>query len=189
MSGAGGWLTPLPLASRAEIARRWPSVSVSQIESEFGYYLNERDGRAPPANEQRKALADLRAKLRSAREAADRVRQLYPSMAYIRAFLSHQGRPDVWKQMVEASPFIEAVLLQVEARLRRAPRQNPHSTLARRLASILADAGEVVDARPNGALCGILGVILEAAGEQPSSLPAIARIAIPRRAAEKTRSV
>jgi hypothetical protein len=110
-------------------------------------------------------------------------------MTHLRAFAGARGHLRVWEEWAEVGDVMEAGLGHAAARLPRGRARNPHALLARNLANILAATGECLDARPNGALCRVLGVVLDAAGEQPSNIPSIARPEIRRRAAEKSRQV
>ena len=72
------------------------------------------------------------------------------------------------------------IALQVALRVGRSSlpggrRITPGQKLTREVALILLDEGIEIDATPNGCLCGIVGVLLFAAGEKPSNVTSIVR--------------
>jgi hypothetical protein len=165
-----GWLAPLPDNARKEIEDRWPTAPFSAIEKEFGYYLLMRSSleKQPAASDIRKQYEDLCEKVSELLTLASEFeRNQLGSFMWQEAAM--RDVPSPLRPLVEWLTRTKALLPYVSKYLPDGHAPNARHWLTWQLSSILSDANLTVDARPKGALCYILGVLLEAAGEQPSS--------------------
>lgn len=180
VENASGWITPLPDAAKATISHRWPTVSLEWIESEFGNYLLIRD-----ALHRQPEPAEIRARYDAMRE---RVSLLKADVDWLRrnnlGLLMLQSVPpqyyDNLANVAKDLSILAAILPRAEKYLPEGHQMNPRHVLVDNVARAVQRAGLDINARPQGALCSIVGTLIEAAGEKTSSVVAIVKPVVAR---------
>jgi hypothetical protein len=163
---ASGSLRDLSLRARQEIGRRFPNLPVDEISSEAGCYVIMRDAKHPSPDEARKTLQSLQ---RQARKLHDEM-QSEPLRSFIEqaAILVRApvGLDDLRTALSDFDMVFAKAITFIPAGRRRSPRER----LVRGLANILLEAGEAIDAKPQGALCLLVGIVLLDVEEAPTDI-------------------
>ncbi|WP_027167296.1 hypothetical protein [Mesorhizobium sp. WSM3224] len=170
VENVAGWLAPLPKRPRDEIATRWPELPMAKIESEFGWYLLQRD--ASDAQPDGQAIEKRYTGMQ------ERIADLIEDVAWLRGnnlgvAVEQVGPPeysDCLKTLYDALSTVGALLPHGRKYLPKGQQVNPRHLLALRLGLIVRDAGLAVDKKPGGPLCQLVEILLVASGEAPSSV-------------------
>lgn len=172
----GGWIAPLSEAKRKEIKKQFPGVAADNVEREAGAYVLWRDAieKSPSPGEARQTLNSLRAQVEHLRAAIEPVAH-GPLGRFVRAgsfpIVGGNALNELGPALQRAGAALASASTKIPSGRARAARHR--LTIA--LAQIVAEAGLVVDARPQGPLCRLVGIVLEAAGEQPSDVRRIVK--------------
>ncbi|MBZ9910410.1 hypothetical protein LB557_30940 [Mesorhizobium sp. BR115XR7A] len=169
VQSVAGWLAPLPKRTRDEIKKCWPELPLAKIESEFGWYLLERDASdaQPEGGEIEKRYTRMQT----------HISDLIEDVAWLRGnnlgTVVEQVSPpeysDSLKTLYDALVVAGALLPRARKYLPKGQQVNPRHLLALRLGLIVTDAGLPVNKKPTGPLCRLVEILLEAAKESPSS--------------------
>lgn len=192
---ASGWLVPLTDEVKSTLGRRWPLLPVDKIEGAFGFYIIDRDafqtdGEPSAMREQIRALArDMKALHDSIRalplglksriawgvaEANERLQASAEVFGGKEVDLS--ALEDLQMQCLTMGMICERTAKAIPD----GQRQRPRERLVNELAGILSEAGLALDARPNGDLVQVVGVILAAAGDELSDVRKLVRPVVDR---------
>lgn len=173
-----GYMPSLSDAARAEISRRFPSLSVDQISDCFGEYMVLSKARAaePPAAE----IIDEIDRIRAA--ATKLTKSLSDLSAYADRSIREAGlitrRPVHLESLVaQLADFKSAAQIACQ-RSPRGRRIEPRTMLVRALAIILHENGLPVDQKPKGTLVAITDIVLREAGETPGDVRRIVQQAL-----------
>jgi hypothetical protein len=156
---AFGWHRDLSLHARQEIKCRFPKLPVDRISSEAGWYVIRRDAKYLSPDEARKTLRRLQ---RQARELHDGVLPL--ALGPLRSFVDQAA--GLIESQIALNDFRIALLYFERAFAKAATsipagrRRSPRERLVRALAGILLEAGQAIDAKPQGALCTLVSIVL-----------------------------
>ncbi|MFD1984214.1 hypothetical protein ACFSOZ_16305 [Mesorhizobium newzealandense] len=175
VENASGWVAPLPQFAREELARHWPDVSIEWIETELGYYLLVRD-----AADRQPEPADIKKRYLRIKQ---RAKELRADVRWLRGNnlgdMLQQSAPleyfDNLKNLERELVVLDAVLPKADKHLPEGHQGNPRHRLVEVLIEMLDSRGLAVDKRPNGALCSILGILLQAAGEPSENVVEIVK--------------
>ncbi|RWC10788.1 MAG: hypothetical protein EOS52_23760 [Mesorhizobium sp.] len=179
----GGWLPPLPDRIKGEIEKRWPSVPTSAIENCFGWYclINEAWDREPnPSSVKaeyqrlRKQVDDVVHSLEALRE--NNIGSIVEQMLFV------MEKAETFDRLYFDLIVFQSALKQAARYLPEGHSMTPRSRLVIDLANLLQAVGKPIDATPQGDLCGIVGYVLQAAGEDPTNVPSIVRAALKKTA-------
>lgn len=166
---ASGWHRDLSSHARQEIERRFPTLPVDKISSEAGCYVIMRDAKHPSPDEARKTLRRLR---RQARELHDAVHPV--ALAPLRGFIDQAAglieAPVDLADLRTALLYFDRAFSKAISFIPAGRRRSSREQLVRALASILLEAGEHIDARPQGTLCLLVGIVLLDVEETPSDV-------------------
>jgi len=171
-ASAWGWAEPLPSRSMAEIRRLFPELEAADVEREFGYFLilTRAEADTPPAHEMKAELDRFRSDVEALHaNAAELGRNNLGAL--IRQTCGLADDYDALNDLELALERMKALLPGV---INRAPagRSIPaQHVLAGNLARLLSDAGLPVDSKPQGHLCVLLGIVLDAAGYPGGARP------------------
>jgi hypothetical protein len=158
---AAGFQHELSPRARRQLAEAFPNLPTDSIEDAITLYVMLRDAQQPEPGEGRKTL-------RAVRKWAHKGRQLLhsPEFAHVESFvrqhIAQSNAPiDVEELRHTTLTALADVCAGVEASIRTGGGINPHQRLVGALAQILRDAGQAIDKRPTGALCRLIGLVLE----------------------------
>ena len=166
---AFGWHRDLSLHARQEIKCRFPKLPVDRISSEAGWYVIRRDAKYLSPDEARKTLRRLQ---RQARELHDGVLPL--ALGPLRSFVDQAA--GLIESQIALNDFRIALLYFERAFAKAATsipagrRRSPRERLVRALAGILLEAGQAIDAKPQGALCTLVSIVLSGVKETPTDI-------------------
>ncbi len=164
---ASGSLRDLSSHARREIERRFPTLPVDKISSEAGCYVIMRDAKHPSPDEARKTLRGLQ---QLARELHNAVLELGPLRSSVNQAAILIRAPVGLDDLETALSYFDTAFSKAVTFIPAGRRRSPRDWLVRGLASILLEAGEAIDERPQGALCLLVGIVLLDAGEAPTDV-------------------
>ena len=169
-----GWHRGLSPQARQEIGRRLPTLPVDEISREVGYYVIRRDAKHPSPDHARKMLRRLRHQARELHEAI-----LPATLGPLRSFIDQAAgsieAPVKLEDLRTALLYFDAAFAKAATFIPAGRRRSPRERLVRTLVSILLEAGEAIDARPQGSLCLLLGIVLQDVNEKPTDVRKIAQ--------------
>lgn len=163
LAPVAGFMPGLSEAVRREILNRIPSLSPEEIDDEYGAYLLYRDADQPTPDELRAQIDDI---LRVIRLLQEKVGALTPAASHLidESSVLTSGRRVLYT-LPEVLGYAEIGIARAQNRTPRGRRLTPRARLIRNLAWILHRAGLEVDAKPNGSLVTVTGILLQHAGE------------------------
>jgi hypothetical protein len=170
---ATGWLRDLSQGAREEIGRRFPALPVDEISREVGYYLIGRDAMDtdPEPEEARQMLRGLQ---KQARELHDVLQPM--TLGPLETFIGQAAvkipikAPIALKELRDALLYFAAAFSKATTFIPEGRRRSPRERLVRVLVGILREAGEPINARPKGALCTVVDIVLRDVGEKPTDV-------------------
>ncbi|MDG4898058.1 hypothetical protein P9272_31440 [Mesorhizobium sp. WSM4976] len=177
---AAGFVASLPDSVRHQIERRWPALPLDRIESEFITYQLWRPAfdAQPEAAKIEKRYTQLQ---QMVKKLADEINWLDRTNL---GRMVEQSDPtgthiDILRDTYYRLIALNALLPLARKHLPEGHQKNPRHRLAFNIGSMIADAGLAIDKRPNGALCQVLGIVLQAAGENSSNVVEIVKPVLP----------
>lgn len=176
LEGNGGWLRPLPTGARAEIQARWPGLNLDATAREFSWYIVRRDATKgqPAASEISQIARDFQAEVLKMIEALETVRGNNIG-SLIEAEPARFGYNHVLNDLWKSLQILKISLPRTIPQMPKGHMINNRQVLVRNLVPLIQEAGIPVNYKPNGAVCHVVGVFLDAAGEATSSVVAIVR--------------
>jgi hypothetical protein len=163
------WHRDLSPRARQEIECHFPTLPVDRISSEAGWYLIMRDAKDPSPDEARKTLRRLQ---RQARQLHDGVLPL--ALGPLRSFVDQAAglieSPVGLDDLRIALRYFERAFEKAAAFIPAGRRRSPRERLVRALASILLEAGEAINAKPQGTLCQLVSIVLVDVKEAPTDV-------------------
>lgn len=172
----GGFLAPLPHQFRVQIAERWPALDMDAIDRTYGWYLLLRDKSKGqmPANEIAQIVQEFQAQVNAMSTALSHVRGNNIGRLVEEDPLIH-GYEGVLDNLWECLEVLKMSLPRTITSLPKGHLVNPRHLMVADLLPQMQQAKLPIDCKPNGAVCHVTGVFLEAAGEATSSVVAIVR--------------
>jgi hypothetical protein len=169
---ATGWRRELSDNARKQILRVLPTLPIDKISREAGWYVILRDADHPSPQEARATLHHLQ-KLAIKLHAT--LQEVGPLRSFIEQSAALIEAPIALQDFQIALLYYERAFSKTATFIPQGRRRPPRERLVRSLVSVLRDAGENIDATPQGALCRLIGIVLEDVGENPSDIPKIVR--------------
>ena len=165
---AFGWLRDLSLGAQNEIAQRFPTLPVDRISREAGYYVIRRDAQNPSPGQARETL---RAIQRTAHVLHDAMQGApYPLQPIINQAAVSQNLSVDLEGLQSALLHLKFACSKAVTFISEGRRRSPRERLVCALVGIFRDAGKTIDAKPKGAFCQLVEIILQDVGEKPSDV-------------------
>lgn len=153
---ASGFLRPLSDGVKRKIERRFPALPIATIEKEFSFYvLEEEAARAQPSPDAVRTL------LRSMRKDAQRIIASAQKLGNARRLLAGMSlRPFSLRELTSRLDEAAEVFALTAGKIPPGHYTTPEERLVRGLTGILRAASKTPDAKPNGALVQLMGILL-----------------------------
>jgi hypothetical protein len=166
-----GWLRDLSPKARKAIAKRVPALSVDNVSRAAGYYALMRDADHPSPDEARKTLLVLQ---QQARELNLGIMRLGPLHTFVMqaAAMTEGTEIETW---TGALCDCERALAKARTYIPKGVRRSPKDRFISELAALFQEAGEPISAKPKGAFCAVVDIVLRDVGEEPSDVRKIVK--------------
>jgi hypothetical protein len=172
----GGWIAPLSVKARENIIKVADNLSLDDIDSAFAWFQLEAQvlREQPPPNEVRKDLAETSAQIEKLLHLLEGL-QSSPIASLIRMSAFPSGDPEALEKAIGSLHQLRHITPRAIAKLPAGQKRTARAGLVARLIPVLEAAGMTVDSSPTGALCTLVGILIEERGESCADVRSVVR--------------